>query len=146
MRLVIQRVSEASVSIAEHTVGRIGRGVCLLLGIAKRDTTESADYLARKISELRIFEDRYQKMNCSLIEAGGEILIVSQFTLYGDCTKGRRPSFDAAAPPDQAQELYDYFVSRLRSMGLKVQTGQFQARMEVSLRNDGPVTFILDSR
>ncbi|MBA3028992.1 MAG: D-tyrosyl-tRNA(Tyr) deacylase [Desulfobacteraceae bacterium] len=146
MRIVIQRVSQSSVSIARNTVSRIGPGLMILLGVGQDDATIDADYLADKIVNLRIFEDDGGKMNLSILDTGGEILVVSQFTLFGDCRKGRRPSFVAAAKPELANRLYEYFVSVLRSKGITVQTGVFQAMMEVFLVNDGPVTFILDSK
>jgi len=145
MRIVLQRVREASVEVAGETVGSIGRGLLLLLGITHADTTAEADFLAAKIAGLRIFSDHEGKMNRSVKDAGGSILVVSQFTLYGDTRKGRRPSFDAAAPPEQARTLYEYFVARLRTAGLPVSTGVFQATMLVKLINDGPVTFIVET-
>ena len=145
MRLLVQRIKEAKVSVGGEGIGKVGAGLCLFLGIAKGDTTENADALAEKIAELRIFEDENGKMNRSVRDVQGEILVVSEFTLHGDCSKGRRPSFSQAAPPEAAEPLYDYFVQRLKDLGLKVATGKFQAKMEVSLINDGPVTFILDS-
>ena len=146
MRVVLQRVKEAHVDVAGSTVGRIGPGLLILLGIAATDRQEDADYLAEKVIQLRIFPDEAQKMNRSLVDLGYSLLVVSQFTLYGDCRKGRRPSFDQAAPPEQARGLYEYFVDRLRSRNLMVQTGVFQAEMEIHLINDGPVTFVLDSK
>jgi len=146
MRLLIQRVSEAKVSIAGEVVSKVGSGLCLFLGVAKGDTEKDADYLAMKVAELRVFEDEAGKMNRSLTEQSGEVLVVSEFTLYGDCAKGRRPSFSRAASPQEAEGLYDYFVKQLQHLGLKVATGRFQAKMEVGMVNDGPVTFILDSR
>lgn len=145
MRLLVQRVKEGKVTIAGQEVSKIGRGLCLFLGVARGDTKQQADALTEKAAELRIFEDEDGKLNRSLKDVQGEILIVSEFTLYGDCTKGRRPSFSQAAPPEEALALYDYFVHRLKELGLKVTTGKFQTKMEVSLINDGPVTFILDS-
>ena len=146
MKAVIQRVSEARVEVDKVTVGAIRRGILVLLGVERGDTERDADWLARKIVELRIFEDQGGKMNLSLQEIGGELLAVSQFTLAGNCAKGRRPSFDTAAPPDEGKRLYDYFVDRVRRTGTTVATGTFQANMQVSLVNDGPVTFILESR
>lgn len=145
MRAVIQRVSLAEVKVAGEPVGRIGHGLCVFLGIGKNDCESNADHLAEKIKNLRIFEDENGKMNRSAEEAREEILVVSQFTLYGDCRKGNRPSFSNAAPPDDAEKLYEYFVQRLRGAGLRVETGQFKARMDVTLRNDGPVTFIVET-
>lgn len=146
MRLVIQRVSEASVHIGGRRHGAIGPGLLALVGVAKTDTPDDADYLAGKIVTLRIFRDEEGKMNRSLAETGGGVLVVSNFTLYGDCTKGRRPGFDLAAPPEQARALYEAFVDKLRARGVPVETGVFQAMMEVRLVNDGPVTFICDSK
>lgn len=144
MRAVVQRVSEASVRIQNETISRIGNGLLVLLGVARMDRPAAADYLASKIAHLRIFEDADGKLNRSLIEVGGEMLIVSQFTLLGDCRKGRRPSFIDAAEPAQATELYERFVRRTRELGVPVQTGRFQALMAVALVNAGPVTLILD--
>ena len=146
MKAVIQRVSRARVDVAGETVGRIGRGILVLLGVEKGDEERDADWLADKIVNLRIFEDDAGKMNLSLGDIGGELLVVSQFTLAGNCAKGRRPSFDTAAPPDEANRLYEYFVGKVKSLEVPVATGVFQAMMEVSLVNDGPVTFILESR
>jgi D-aminoacyl-tRNA deacylase len=146
MRAVLQRVERASVDVDGETVGSIGSGLLVLLGVAKGDTHAHADYLADKILNLRIFSDDAGKMNRSVIEAGGDVLVVSQFTLYGDCRKGRRPSFDDAAPPELARPLYEYFVERLRAGNLPVATGVFQASMKISLVNDGPVTFVLESK
>ncbi len=145
MRAVIQRVCRAEVSIAGEPIGRIGHGLCVFLGIGKNDGESNADHLAEKIKNLRIFEDENGKMNRSVEEVREEILVVSQFTLYGDCRKGNRPSFSDAAPPDEAEKLYEYFLRRLRGAGLIVATGQFKARMEVALTNDGPVTFIVET-
>jgi D-tyrosyl-tRNA(Tyr) deacylase len=138
-------VSRAGVSIAGEPIGRIGHGLCVFLGIGKNDGESNADHLAEKIKNLRIFEDENGKMNRSVEEVREEILVVSQFTLYGDCRKGNRPSFSDAAPPDEAEKLYEYFLGRLRGAGLLVATGQFKARMEVALTNDGPVTFIVET-
>ena len=145
MRLVIQRVSQAKVTVQGKEVGAIGPGLCLFLGVAKGDTEEDSNYLVQKSVELRIFEDDEGKFNRTLLDVGGEALVVSQFTLYGDCTKGRRPSFSHAASPEEAERLYQQFVQKLREKGPRVATGQFQAKMEVSLVNSGPVTFIIDS-
>jgi D-tyrosyl-tRNA(Tyr) deacylase len=145
VRAVIQRVSCAEVSVAGEPIGRIGHGLCVFLGIGKNDGESNADHLAEKIKNLRIFEDENGKMNRSVEEVREEILAVSQFTLYGDCRKGNRPSFSDAAPPDGAEKLYEYFLRRLRGAGLIVATGQFKARMDVTLTNDGPVTFIVET-
>ena len=145
MRAVIQRVKESMVSVDGREVGRIGHGMLVLLGVHRQDTDAGAKELARKISHLRIFEDAEGKMNRSLLDTGGEMLVVSQFTLYGDCRKGRRPSFVEAAPPAMAERLYNCFVNRVRQEGIVVETGRFRAMMAVSLVNDGPVTLILDS-
>lgn len=145
MKAVIQRVREARVGVDGKTVGQIGNGILILLGVEKWDKELDADWLAEKISNLRIFEDQAGKMNLSVKEIKGELLAVSQFTLAGNCAKGRRPSFDSAAPPEEANRLYEYFVGKLRGLGLPVKTGVFQAMMQVSLTNDGPVTFILES-
>jgi D-aminoacyl-tRNA deacylase len=146
MRAVIQRVIESRVSVGNRTTGAIGRGLLVLLGVAERDTPEDADYLCEKIVNLRIFEDDAGKMNRSLLEIGGEMLVVSQFTLLGDCRKGRRPSFVQAANPETANRIYEYFVEKARTRGLRVQTGEFRAMMAVSLVNDGPVTLIVESK
>ena len=146
MRAVIQRVKEAQVKVAGQVVGQIAKGILIFLGIACDDTEPCADYLIKKITELRIFEDAQGKMNVSAQEAGVQFLVVSQFTLYGNCDKGRRPSFDKAADPDKGEILYNYFVTQLKATKAVVQTGQFKAMMMVSLINDGPVTFIIDSK
>jgi D-tyrosyl-tRNA(Tyr) deacylase len=146
VRAVIQRVSRARVVIDSREHSSIHAGILILLGVEKGDTTEDGAALAKKIVELRIFEDDAGKMNRSILETGGEILAVSQFTLLGDCRKGRRPSFDSAAPPDQARQLYSAFVESIRTAGVRVETGIFQANMDVELVNQGPVTFILDSK
>ena len=146
MRAVIQRVSSARVHIEGKEHSRINAGILVLLGVEKEDTVEDAEMLARRIVELRIFEDEAGKMNRSVAEAGGQILAVSQFTLLGDCRRGRRPSFDPAAPPDIARALYERFVQAVGALGIPVETGVFQAMMDVELTNQGPVTFILDSR
>ena len=145
MKIVLQRVKSAHVAVEGKTVGAIGRGLLILLGITHSDHEGDAEYLAEKVVELRIFPDAERRMNRSVMEAGGRLLVVSQFTLYGDTRKGRRPSFDHAAPPEQARVLYEYFIERLKSSNITVETGVFQAEMEVHLINDGPVTFILDS-
>jgi len=144
MRAVIQRVTSCSVSVENQMISRIGPGLLVLLGVSAADEPADADWLADKIAGLRIFEDENGKMNRSLSDTGGEMLVVSQFTLYGDCRRGRRPSFVAAAPPEIAEKLYVYFTNRVRGMGIRVQTGQFRAMMAVSLVNDGPVTLIVD--
>jgi D-aminoacyl-tRNA deacylase len=145
MRLVLQRVKEARVIVDECTVGSIRTGVLILLGISKTDTRADADYLLKKVLDLRIFQDDQGKMNRNLQEIGGAILIVSQFTLMADCRRGRRPSFDRAAPPEQAIALYNYFVLQAKQSAIPVETGIFQASMQVSLVNDGPVTLVIDS-
>jgi D-tyrosyl-tRNA(Tyr) deacylase len=145
MRAVIQRVVRAQVSVGKEIVGKIGPGLLVLLGVAKSDTQADADYLASKILGLRIYDDQKGKMNLSLAETHGSVLAVSQFTLYGDARKGKRPSFDQAAPPQFANELYGYFVARIRESGIHTETGRFQAMMQVELLNDGPVTILLDS-
>ena len=146
MRVVIQRVKEAQVKVAGQIKGKIAHGLLIFLGVAHQDTQASADYLVKKITELRLFEDLQGKMNLSAQEAGAQFLVVSQFTLYGNCDKGRRPSFDEAANPVLGEELYNYFVAQLKLTKAHVETGQFRAMMEVSLINDGPVTFIIDSK
>lgn len=145
MRAVVQRVSRGKVTVGGLVTGEIGRGLLVLLGVAEADTRADADYLADKISGLRIFEDADGKMNLSVAEVGGAILAVSQFTLYGDVRRGKRPSFDAAAAPGPARELYEYFVSKIRAAGLRCETGRFQEMMTVELVNEGPVTILLDS-
>lgn len=145
MRAVIQRVREAKVCVNGDCLGRIGRGLVVLLGIAPEDTPAEADYLGAKIVGLRIFPDDAGKFACSVQEVKGAILVVSQFTLYGDCRKGRRPSFTDAAGPDKARPLYEYFVEGLKRQNVSVATGRFQAAMAVHLVNDGPVTLIIDS-
>lgn len=145
MRAVIQRVSRAQVAVGEETTGKIERGLLVLLGVSGMDTEADADYLAEKIAGLRIFEDEGGKMNLAVGEVGGRVLVVSQFTLYGDVRRGKRPSFDAAARPEQARTLYEYFVGRIRAAGLDCETGRFQETMQVELVNDGPVTILLDS-
>ena len=145
MRLVIQRVKEAEVKVDEKTTGKIGKGFLVLLGIKVGDTKKEADYLVKKLCNLRVFTDENDKMNLALKDIGGELLIVSQFTLYGDCRKGLRPSYSHSAPPAEASRLYAYFVEQIKRSGLTVQEGQFQAHMQVSLINDGPVTVIIDT-
>jgi D-tyrosyl-tRNA(Tyr) deacylase len=146
MRAVIQRVKESCVTVENEIIARINHGLLVLLGIAKGDQPHDAGYLADKIVNLRIFEDENGKMNRSLLQTGGEMLVVSQFTLLGDCRKGRRPSFVNAAAPEEADEMYEYFARQVRQKGIRVQTGRFRAMMAVSLINDGPVTLVLDSK
>jgi len=146
MRAVIQRVKSAEVLVDGRVSGRIGRGLLVFVGVGRRDDERDLSYLTSKIPELRIFEDESEKFNLSLKEIGGEMLVVSQFTLYGDCRKGRRPSFTEAEDPTLAKDLYERFILRLREQNISVQTGEFQAKMEVHLINDGPVTLLLDSR
>ena len=145
MRAVVQRVRRAQVTVDGIVTGKINCGLLVLLGVARGDSQADADYLADKIAGLRIFEDAEGKMNLSVMEMDGSVLVVSQFTLYGDVRRGKRPSFDAAAPPEQARQLYEYFVERIRAAGLPCETGRFQEMMEVELVNDGPVTILLDS-
>ena len=145
MRFLIQRVTRASVRVAGHDESTIGKGVLVLIGIAAGDQIKDADYLADKLVNLRIFPDSEGKMNLSALDMGAELLLVSQFTLYGDCRKGRRPSFDAAAPPEAARKLYEYVVEKVKEKGLVVRTGVFQAHMDVELINDGPVTLLLET-
>ncbi|MEO5936982.1 MAG: D-aminoacyl-tRNA deacylase [Terriglobales bacterium] len=145
MRAVIQRVSRASVRVEGAMVGEIGRGLLVLLGVAVGDDESAADYLAEKTAGLRIFEDETGKMNLAVADVQGAVLVVSQFTLYGDVRKGKRPSFDRAARPDEAKRLYEHFVERIRALGIQCETGRFQAMMDVELVNDGPVTILLDS-
>lgn len=145
MRAVLQRVTEARVEVAGQIVGEIGAGLLVLLAVARDDATDDADYLGEKIANLRIFDDDEGKMNRSLLDTRGSMLVVSQFTLYGDARRGRRPSYSDAAEPDKANQLYEYFVDRVRRLGLKVETGVFQAMMKVTLTNDGPVTILIDS-
>jgi len=145
MKVVIQRVSEARVRVGTKVVGEIGRGALILLGIARNDTAEDADHLAKKAAELRMFDDEQGNLNLSAKDINGSFLVVSQFTLYGDCAKGRRPSFDAAAKPEAAEALYDHFLQALKTQEVPVQSGVFRAMMKVELVNEGPVTFILES-
>lgn len=145
MRAVVQRVSRAKVTVNDWVSGEVGHGLLVLLGIGQNDTEAEATYLAEKISGLRIFDDVDGKMNRSVLDVSGSVLVVSQFTLYGDVRRGKRPSFDAAAPPDQARRLYEFFVDRIRAAGLRCETGRFQETMQVELVNDGPVTILLDS-
>lgn len=146
MRIVLQRVKSAYVDVAGETVGSIGAGLMILLGVTQTDNEGDAEYLADKIIHLRVFADEAGRMNRSLLEVHGGLLVVSQFTLYGDCRKGRRPSFDHAARPEQARVLYDYFIQCLKSRNIAVETGVFQAEMEIHLINDGPVTLVLESK
>jgi D-aminoacyl-tRNA deacylase len=146
MRAVVQRVSAARVTVEQHSVGAIGPGLVVFLGVGKGDGEDDAKYLASKISGLRIFEDSSGLMNLSVHDSGGSVLAISQFTLYADCRKGRRPGFSDAAVPEEAEKLYDYFCNLLQQEGLKVSTGRFQADMKIGVENDGPVTILLDSR
>ncbi|NJD02476.1 MAG: D-tyrosyl-tRNA(Tyr) deacylase [Ruminiclostridium sp.] len=146
MRAVVQRAAKAKVSVEGLITGEIGRGLVVLLGIGLEDNDRDIEYLADKIVNLRIFEDNNGKMNISLLDMGGQLLVVSQFTLFGDCRKGKRPSYDRVARPEAAEVLYQRFVERCRKLGVKTETGRFQAMMQVELQNDGPVTLLLDSR
>ncbi|HMG36196.1 MAG TPA: D-aminoacyl-tRNA deacylase [Blastocatellia bacterium] len=146
MRAVVQRVSNASVDVGGRTVGRIETGLLVLLGVGSEDLPSDADYLADKITNLRIFQDESDRMNLALTDIGGSVLVISQFTLYGDSRRGRRPSYIDAAEPEKANQLYEYFVERMRASGLRVETGVFQAMMDVRLTNCGPVTILLDSK
>jgi D-tyrosyl-tRNA(Tyr) deacylase len=146
MEVLLQRVTTARVSIAGEEVGRIGQGLVVLVGVGVGDTEEDSDYLVKKTVNLRIFSDDADRFNLSVLDIGGELLLVSQFTLLADTRKGRRPSFTNAAPPDKAEELFSKFVNKARSTGLKVATGRFQQHMQVEINNDGPVTIMLDSR
>jgi D-tyrosyl-tRNA(Tyr) deacylase len=145
MRAVVQRVQEASVEVEGQVTGSIDRGLLVLVGVATKDTLQDADYLANKLAGLRVFPDKLGRMNLSVSEAGGSLLVVSQFTLYGDVRRGLRPSFDEAAAPEQARTLYEYLIGALRKRRMSVQTGVFQAHMKVKLVNDGPVTIVIDS-
>jgi D-aminoacyl-tRNA deacylase len=145
VRAVVQRVSRAKVTVNGEITGEIGLGLLVLLGVGAGDVRSDADYLAEKVAGLRIFEDAGGKMNLSVAEVNGAVLAVSQFTLYGDVRRGKRPSFDAAAPPGAARELYEYFVEKIRAAGLRCETGRFQEMMQVELVNEGPVTILLDS-
>lgn len=146
MRACVQRVSQARVVVAKETVGGIDRGLLVLLGVAAEDTADDARALADKLTGLRVFEDAEGKMNLALTDVGGAMLVVSQFTLLGDCRKGRRPSFTAAAPPERAEQLYEAFCREVRARGVPVQTGRFRQHMDVALVNEGPVTLLLDTR
>jgi D-aminoacyl-tRNA deacylase len=145
MRAVVQRVSRAKVTINGSTSGEIGQGLLVLLGVGRQDTEADVNYMAEKVAGLRIFEDEAGKMNRSVRDAGGSVLAVSQFTLYGDVRRGKRPSFDAAASPDLARRLYELFVAQIQAAGLRCETGRFQEMMQVELVNEGPVTILLDS-
>jgi D-tyrosyl-tRNA(Tyr) deacylase len=145
MRVVVQRVSRAKVTVGDEITGEVGKGLLVLLGVSVRDTEKDAAYLVDKVLNLRVFEDAEEKMNLSLLDLKGELLVVSQFTLYGDVTRGRRPSFIEAAPPERANHLYEVFVAEASKQVENVQTGRFQAMMDVELVNDGPVTILLDS-
>ncbi len=146
MRAVVQRVKKSTVTVSEKIAGSIGQGLMVLLGVGKEDDDRDIEYLSEKILNLRIFMDENGKMNKSLLDIGGHILVVSQFTLYGDCRKGRRPGFDKAAKPEIAKELYEHFVNKCREAGVLTETGIFQADMLVDISNDGPVTLLLDSK
>ncbi len=145
MKLLLQRIKEGKVTVKGEEIGAAGPGLCLFLAVAKGDTEKEVDYLVEKALTLRIFEDEMGKLNRSLLDINGELLIVSEFTLYGDCAKGRRPSFTQAASLEEAEKLYDCFVKKMAGRGLKMATGKFQAKMEVALVNDGPVTFMLEA-
>jgi D-aminoacyl-tRNA deacylase len=146
MKACVQRVSQASVTVDGEVIGQIGCGLAVLLGIGQQDTEADAEYLARKLVELRVFEDDQGKMNRGLLEIGGEMLVISQFTLWGDCRKGRRPSFAAAAPPELAERLYEHFVRAVQQLAVRTATGRFGAHMLVALINDGPVTLLVESK
>lgn len=145
MRAVVQRVKESSVFVGGKSIAAIGRGLMVLLGVAREDTQKEAEFLAEKIVNLRIFEDKNEKMNLSLLDTGGQMLVVSQFTLLGNCRKGRRPSYVDAAEPEAANSLYEYFIQQVRAKGVEVQSGRFRAMMEVHLINQGPVTLVVES-
>ncbi|MGI6574588.1 MAG: D-aminoacyl-tRNA deacylase [bacterium] len=146
MRAVVQRVTKGQVTLEGEVIGAIGKGFVVLLGIGRDDTSRDVEYLVDKIVNLRVFDDAAGKMNCSLLDVGGELLAISQFTLYGDCRKGRRPSFIAAAAPEEAVLLYNEFVKKVAAYGIAVATGRFQALMQVDIHNDGPVTLLIDSK
>ena len=145
MKAVVQRVKKASISVDNEEIAQIGKGLVILLGVSGKDTEKEADFLAEKVINLRVFDDSDSKMNLSGLDVGAQFLVVSQFTVYGDCRKGRRPSYTDAAAPDKAEELYEYFVNKIRNNKVEVATGKFQAKMLVSLENDGPVTIIVES-
>jgi len=145
MKAVVQKVSKADVVVQKETIGDIKKGLVVLLGVGHNDTEQDSAFLADKIIHLRIFEDNNGKMNLSLIDVGGDVLVISQFTLMGDCRKGRRPSFVKAAPPEMANKLYKHFIDELKAKGIKTESGKFQAHMDVSLTNNGPVTILLDT-
>jgi len=145
LKALLQRVTQASVSIAGEVVGRIGQGLVVFIGVGRGDTLKDIEYLTQKVLNLRIFADREGKFNLSVLDIGGELLVISQFTLLADTRKGRRPSFDGAAPPDEAENLFNQFVGQVKAGGLKVETGRFQKYMQVEISNDGPVTIMLDS-
>lgn len=145
MRAVVQRVKEAKVEVKGRTVGAVGPGLLIFLGVGEEDSSKDCEYLANKAAYLRIFPDKANQMNLSLLDTGGEMLVVSQFTLWGDCRKGRRPSFAKAAPPERAERLYEQFIGLVKDMGIGVESGRFQEMMDVYLINDGPVTLLLDS-
>jgi D-aminoacyl-tRNA deacylase len=146
LRALIQRVSSARVEVEGRITGSIGAGLLVLLGVRREDTEADAEALLDKLLGLRVFEDAEGKMNLSLVDTGGALLVVSQFTLYGDTRKGRRPGFDMAAPPEQANQLYEHFVAKARERGVETQTGEFRAKMSVSLTNEGPVTFLVETK
>lgn len=146
MRAVVQRVTEARVSVDGMVIGEIKKGLMVLIGIGKDDTLKDITYISEKIVNLRIFEDENEKMNLSLLDVQGELLVVSQFTLYGDCRNGKRPGYDTAARPEQAEDAYNMFVEKCKSYNIKVETGKFQTDMQVEIHNDGPVTLLVDSK
>jgi len=151
LRAIVQRVSEASVSVKNEVeslreINKIKRGLVVLLGVGRQDSEEDAEYLAEKISNLRIFPDENDRMNLSVLDVRGEVLVISQFTLYGDCRKGRRPDFTSAAPPEMAEDLYEKFIEKVKAKGVEVKSGEFQARMLVDIHNDGPVTILLETK
>jgi D-tyrosyl-tRNA(Tyr) deacylase len=146
MKVVIQRVKDSSVSVDDGLVSKIGKGILVLLGVEREDTNSDADYMVSKIVNLRIFDDTQGKMNLSVKDVDGEVMVVSQFTLLGNCRKGRRPSFVDAAEPEKAEALYEYFISRMKKSDIGVSTGKFQAKMDLNIHNDGPVTLLLDSK